>query len=607
MNLFPGTMIAGMYRVDRRIGVGGMGEVWAGVRLSDNVGVAIKVLLAHATDANEVQARFRREAQVLVRIRSPYVAQLIDFLTEDDGFILVMELIPGETLHAVLAYDQALTIEATLDIVSDVLHGLRDLHAANIVHRDLKPGNIVLKPRPGQRPRATLIDFGVSRIISAPEDEEEITAITRGDRVLGTLEYMAPEQILGSRTVTGTADLYAVGAMMYRAICGHHVFGDLQEGHLAVAKLNQDAPRMQTGRTDEIAERTQGLVARLLSRRLRDRFKSAEEALVEVASIRSLYLDRNSLPQGELDDEPTFEKPWQRMTEGSARTSAPAVAVDYRAATPLADPGAARPRMVEPEVVQPVASEPANAVSASYATGAPSATVGTSAHLMARPSPIPAPSSQPSFEPTQQPPSVHLHASSSMQPISAARSAAPLGTKPHPRRPKEDNRIRTLFVALVLFMLGSVGGGLFGVSYARGGLAFRILHRDQSGSALPSVSPEVAVPPALSMEPILIEEQRIDSMEASHEQEATDAREESEPEPEPSPVLPHQIPPALSSGTESAEPSAGAVAATSPSGPSSSSRPPTRRPPVVPPKNTAPKPMPTAPPAETKALLPEEP
>lgn len=417
-----------------------MGEVWAGVRLSDNGSVAIKVLLSHSVDANEVIARFRREAQVLARVRSKYVAQVIDFLAEAEGFVLVMDLIPGDSLHALLSYDQKLAIETTLDIVSDVLRGLRDLHNANIVHRDLKPGNIVLRPRPGLRPRATLIDFGVSRIMSDP-DEEEVTAITRGDRVLGTLEYMAPEQILGSRSVTGTADLYAVGAMMYRAMAGHHVFGDLQEGHLAVAKLNQDAPPLDTDRTDEVAERTKVLLSRLLSRRLRDRFKTAEEALEEVDAIRALIPNRRPDEQSlSIDEERTLDKPLNvAVSRTEASRSGPQIEiVDVRAATPIED--------------EPVEE------------------------------------AEPSAPPADSPP-----------PQAPQPDTPMTATFPSARRAPQGGSLRTLGVAAVLFLFGSVGGGLFGVSYARGGLAYQVIHSVVTASA--AAPQPVPAPPATSEQP----------------------------------------------------------------------------------------------------------
>ena len=486
MNLSPGTNIAGLYRADRRIGVGGMGEVWAGVRLGDNTAVAIKVLLAHNTDANEVHARFRREAQVLARVRSDYVAQVLDFLTEEDGLVLVMELIPGDSLHAVLSYDQALTVEATLDIVSDVLRGLRDLHSSNIVHRDLKPGNIVLRPRPGLRPRATLIDFGVSRIMSAPEDDEEITAITRGDRVLGTLEYMAPEQILGSRSVTGTADLYAVGAMMFRAITGHHVFGDLQEGHLAVAKLNKDAPRLDIDRTDEVAERTQVLVSRLLSRRLRDRFKSAEEALAEVDAIRLLIPGRVPEDRSFIgDDDPTLDKPWQVMTAETSKSGPRIEIVNIRAATPIGDLDVPGPLSVtEVDMAPPVAIRDS---SVSVVSQPSLGTVGVGA----RPSQPRQSAAQMTYQPASSPP---VSSPMGVGPMPSADTPSGSAVPYAVQRRQEGHPLRTFAVASVLFLFGSVGGGLFGVSYARGGLAYQIIHRD-AATPVPVPSPVVAEAP----------------------------------------------------------------------------------------------------------------
>jgi serine/threonine protein kinase len=591
VNLSPGTKIAGLYRADRRIGVGGMGEVWAGVRLGDNTAVAIKVLLAHDTDANEVHARFRREAQVLARVRSDYVAQVLDFLTEEDGLVLVMELIPGDSLHAVLSYDQALTVEATLDIVSDVLRGLRDLHSSNIVHRDLKPGNIVLRPRPGLRPRATLIDFGVSRIMSAPEDDEEITAITRGDRVLGTLEYMAPEQILGSRSVTGTADLYAVGAMMFRAITGHHVFGDLQEGHLAVAKLNKDAPRLDIDRTDEIAERTQVLVSRLLSRRLRDRFKSAEEALAEVDAIRLLIPGRVPEDRSFIgDDDPTLDKPWQVMTAETSKSGPRVEIVNIRAATPIGDLDVPGPLSVtEVDMAPPV---PIRDSSVSVMSQPSLGTMGVGA----RPSQPRQPAAQMTYQPA------------SNSPVSSPMGIGPMPSADTPsgsavpyavQRRQEGHPLRTFAVASVLFLFGSVGGGLFGVSYARGGLAYQIIHRDV---AMPVPAPSAVVaeapPQPTAAEPSAVvpapEADAASEVVADDVVVTVDAA-----EPVAAPISPEPVVSALPAGPEAA----GASPETKPPEPT----PPPRRVPrltMPPPKTTATTPPPPKPP---DVLLPEEP
>jgi serine/threonine-protein kinase len=304
LSLEAGVIVGQRYRAQDRLGAGAMGEVWSGVKLDDESPVAIKVLLAGAALNPEVVARFKREAQVLARVQSEYVARVLDFFSDPSfGLILVMELIEGESMLAMLRRAGHISIEATLELAADITRGLKDLHDARIVHRDLKPGNIVLRPMDGRMPRATLIDFGMSRILSGPDPDDEVTAITRGDRVLGTLEYIAPEQILIARSVTGAADLYALGCIMFRAIAGHHVFGDAVEARLVAAKLNTDPPDVPTGREDPTAVRTKAMVMKLLSRRLRERYQQADEVLEEIRSILALANLRRSIPPQEEEEE----------------------------------------------------------------------------------------------------------------------------------------------------------------------------------------------------------------------------------------------------------------------------------------------------------------
>jgi serine/threonine-protein kinase len=513
----PGTVVADAYRANQRLGAGGMGEVWSAERLSDGSAVAIKVLLADIARTSEVIARFRREARVLARVRSDYIAEVIDFLTDPVfGFVIVMDLIPGDSLHLLLSVDQRLSLETTLDIAADVLHGLRDLHAVNIVHRDLKPGNIVLRPRPGLRPRATLIDFGVSRIISDP-NEEEVTAITRGDRVLGTLEYMAPEQILGSRTVTGTADLYAVGALMFRAITGRHVFGDLTEGQLAVAKLNEDAPALPLGgRTDEVAIRTGALVARLLSRRVKTRLKSAEEAIDEVEAIRALVPCTDELVRASYFDDGnrTVEDP--AIPSGVSIENVPIglLASVRDGGVAIAPPAAGE----EPsfEVSRGTVTTACNAPHTPESRpGARALTSGTMRSAVLNDTPQLKPharahtsgtmrsavlSDAPGSEPRAR---GQTAASHSMPPDEGEELAAIAGQEvivSHALRHHHNSSRQAALMAFFLFLVGAVGGGLFGFSYGRGGFAFELVTSARlamaaaaGGRGLPSGAQSVAI------------------------------------------------------------------------------------------------------------------
>jgi len=288
MELTPGMIIAGRYRIDSRIGAGGMGEVWAGEHLSVGSRVALKTLLPAAALNHEVVARFRREAVFLSRIRSDYVARVVDFVEDPAvGLVLVMEFIDGEPLSKILQ-QKTLTVEEAVELGVDIVSALRDLHYVKIIHRDLKPGNIIIQRRHDGTSRAVIVDFGVSRLVKGSAEDEEMTGITRADMAVGTIEYMAPEQILNSRDVTPASDLYAVGAILFRAVAGHHVFGDLYDVELAKTKLTKDPAALQTGRRDRVAQGFEEIVAKALKRKPKERYDTSDRLLAELVALRDV-------------------------------------------------------------------------------------------------------------------------------------------------------------------------------------------------------------------------------------------------------------------------------------------------------------------------------
>ena len=291
MDLSPGAVIAGRYRVERKVGAGGMGEVWAGEHRLIGSRVAIKTLLAAAALNHEVVARFKREAYILGKIRSDHVARVVDFVADDVyGLVLVMELVEGEALNRVLQ-EQMLSVEETIELGVDIASALCDLHHAHIVHRDLKPGNIILQTLQGGRHRAVVVDFGVSRLTSGsePDGDDEVTGITRADMAVGTIEYMAPEQILNSRAVTSVSDIYATGAILYRAVAGRHVFGNIaSDAELAQKKLMTESPPLTLERHDKLSDGLIRVVTRALRRKPVDRYQSAEDLLNDLLPLRDL-------------------------------------------------------------------------------------------------------------------------------------------------------------------------------------------------------------------------------------------------------------------------------------------------------------------------------
>ncbi len=278
MSFGPGSVIAGRYQADRLVGAGGMGEVWSGEFVEAGQKVALKRLLPAASQHHEVVARFRREAVLLGRIQSEHVARVFDFV-DDDAFgpVLVMEFIEGPSLAHILE-DRKLEVEEAVDLVVDLALALCDLHDAKVVHRDLKPGNIIMRPDVDGRSHAVIVDFGIGRQLTSADAPDEITGITRANIALGTVEYMAPEQILNSREVTPLTDIYAIGAILFRAVAGIHAFGVRRGEELARAKLIEDAPKLDSGRRDEVAREISEICLRCLEEAARAAIRLGERS-----------------------------------------------------------------------------------------------------------------------------------------------------------------------------------------------------------------------------------------------------------------------------------------------------------------------------------------
>lgn len=339
MQLTKGDVIAGRYRIDRRVGAGGMGEVWEGEHLALGVRVAVKTLLDGTDDNPELVARFRREAKLLGRMRSDHVARVLDFVQDREaGLVLVMELVEGKSLAAILE-SRALDVDEGLDLAIDLATALADLHRAKIVHRDIKPGNVIMQPRATGGARAVLVDFGISRMEGKSEDDS-LTGITRADIALGTVEYMAPEQILNSRQVTTASDVYAVGAILYRALAGRHVFGDRRDETLARAKLIDEPPTLASslpgGAVDAISLGLCTIVDRALKKRPAQRFTTGDQMLDLLLPLREMRR------ANDLDDETTADGALT-LAESLASIEARSAPRDPRASLASIPPAAGAP------------------------------------------------------------------------------------------------------------------------------------------------------------------------------------------------------------------------------------------------------------------------
>jgi serine/threonine-protein kinase len=230
-----GIVLGGTYRILRAIAEGGMGRLYEAVHTRLERKLAIKVLHeAYARNAEGI-ARFEREAKTTARIQSDYLVQVVDVLRSPDGRpCIVSELLEGEDLQAIVDQKGKLSVAEAIPIARQICRALADAHAHNVVHRDLKPSNVYLARGPGGERRVKILDFGVAKNLGGEKE------LTQTGAILGTPQYMAPEQARGSAHVDLRADIYAAGAVLYRMLTGQSPYGDDPN---PLAKLLHEEPR----------------------------------------------------------------------------------------------------------------------------------------------------------------------------------------------------------------------------------------------------------------------------------------------------------------------------------------------------------------------------
>ncbi|MFD7838833.1 protein kinase [Streptomyces sp. NPDC059761] len=213
-----GHELAGRYRLQQRLGHGGMGEVWRALDLTLDRPVAVKTLLANRGDDrwHQALARFRREAKAVARLNHPRVAAIHDLAEHHDPPFLVLELLAGPDLAAHLrAHPGGLSIDTVLEYGAQTAEGLAAAHAAGVIHRDIKPHNLMLDGSGTVK----VCDFGIARL------DDATAGLTLDGQLPGTRAYMAPEQLSG-KPVTRAADVYALGATLFHLLTGRLLFPD---------------------------------------------------------------------------------------------------------------------------------------------------------------------------------------------------------------------------------------------------------------------------------------------------------------------------------------------------------------------------------------------
>jgi serine/threonine protein kinase len=287
-----GDVLREKYRLESSIGKGGMGEVFSSVDLVSQRRVAVKVVSRNII-GDLLMARLQREAVAAVRVRSDHVPQILDVDTTEEGeLFLVMELLRGQTLAERLKQRGHLTWEEVSRIGEDVLRGLHDAHAAGVIHRDLKPSNIFVQlAKPGGFERAKILDFGVCKL-DAP-DGEKLT--TTGESV-GTVAYMAPEQIRGASKVDQRADIYSFATVVFEALSGRLAHDANGQMAMLASKLERPALRLADVALEPLPPGLDPLIAQSLARNPDERMGTAADLLQAWLALGPATLEPRTLP-----------------------------------------------------------------------------------------------------------------------------------------------------------------------------------------------------------------------------------------------------------------------------------------------------------------------
>jgi serine/threonine-protein kinase len=291
-----GQVLDGRYKIESVLGQGGMGMVFRAMQTSVQRPVAVKTLNPSLAAAPQFFERFRREAEIASRLRHPNIITIFDFGRAPEGTCyFVMELLQGESLKEVVKRSGPMTLRRAVSLVEQACQGLAHAHAEGCVHRDLKPHNIMVQDL-GGRDFVKVLDFG---LVKAMETEEE-EALTSTGQVLGTPQYMPPEQA-GGEAVDPRSDLYSMAGVLYFCLTGSSPFGANTVRKALTAALTQPVPPVNSKRQGApVPAALDAFFKKALSPEKEDRYQNAQEfidaMLDTVADLTDAELD--ALPSG---------------------------------------------------------------------------------------------------------------------------------------------------------------------------------------------------------------------------------------------------------------------------------------------------------------------
>jgi len=267
--LDKGVNVSG-YRIDGVLGVGGMGVVYEATQLSLERTVALKLISSELGSDDAFRERFRREGQIQAAIDHPHIVPVYEAGESDQGLFIAMRLIRGRNLKDLIVGNE-LTPQRTTHLLTQVAEALDSAHEVGLIHRDIKPYNILVDDR---RDHAYLADFGVTKARSRPN-------LTKTGQMVGTLDYMAPEQIRG-QSATERTDIYALGCVLYECFTGTVPFYRETDAAVLYAHLSEPLPSVRDHRND-LPPELDGVLSRAMAKKPEERYASATALLRDTA------------------------------------------------------------------------------------------------------------------------------------------------------------------------------------------------------------------------------------------------------------------------------------------------------------------------------------
>jgi len=281
-----GTTLNGRYRLEARIGTGGMSSVYRALDETLERPVAIKLMNREiATDSDQLE-RFRREARAVAQLSHPHLVGVIDYGEDQGRPYIVLEYVEGETLKERIRRNGELDVSEAVAYAIEIARALGAAHARHIVHRDVKPQNVLID----EEGSAKVTDFGIARSL----DDDGLTA---DGRVLGTTDYVSPEQALG-HDVTGQSDLYSLGIVLYEMLTGSVPFRGENQVAVAMKHVREELPDVHTLRP-EVSASLAAVIDRATAKDLHERYRSDEELIADLEDVLALEAARSGSATGE--------------------------------------------------------------------------------------------------------------------------------------------------------------------------------------------------------------------------------------------------------------------------------------------------------------------